>query len=119
MDDNEYNTVLARGMSEKERAHVIADLVFLAGEVIEPSYTVCMFYLRHLCYAYDSLPQGRSKDVPGLHGLFGYAQLPGKVLHDTDALMLESEYRLPGGFGEGKTAGGSAGRKTSTNNGKS
>ena len=50
-------------------------------EVIEPAYKMLMFYLRHLCYAYDRL-EGKSKDVPGLKEIFGSSsgQLPGKVL---------------------------------------
>ena len=60
----------------------VAEISFLCQQVIEPAYQMLSFYLRHLAVAYDNLPKGRERDVPGLREIFGsdHSQLPGKVI---------------------------------------
>mmetsp|Transcript_2115 Transcript_2115/g.13769 ORF Transcript_2115/g.13769 Transcript_2115/m.13769 type:complete len:298 (+) Transcript_2115:63-956(+) len=59
----------------------VNDLLFLSKEVIEPAYRVLCFHVKHLCYAYDELPE-EAKDVPGMKDIFGvtHSKLPGKVI---------------------------------------
>jgi hypothetical protein len=79
IDLQEYSTDAS---SSKLAATNVNEISFLSQQVIEPAYQMLSFYLRHLAVAYDNLPKGRERDVPGLREIFGsdHSQLPGKVI---------------------------------------
>jgi hypothetical protein len=79
IDLQEYSNDAA---ASKLAATNVNEISFLSQQVIEPAYQMLSFYLRHLAVAYDNLPKGRERDVPGLREIFGsdHSQLPGKVI---------------------------------------